>query len=1013
MPYVREHQKRPRNAGLSLLHPAAVTPDTVPPPTPWQRDAACAYAEALCGQATQSAQNVALVSPAAQNRTRGMTWGTNMRVVAWLALCALIGGCGLVAKEELPAPLQGLGFRESTAVTGSLSPAHAPVTARVFVDETHDLTVLAFPTAGGSVDLVYANEVVLSVAEPRLEELEQAVGRQGDARIVMRIPGTGTVLVRAEDDAVRTPADVLAALRLPRGLPVQAEANAVIRFAENQDLLSPRPMREHLQWGLRNSGFFGNAMTVFDADTDGAETLARVLRAKTQPAKHSVVAILDTGIDLSHPSLKPALWVNSDEIAGNGIDDDANGYVDDIHGWDFGNDSPDLADYHGHGTHVAGIVGARGPIAASGTIGAYGIAPFTDLMIGQLTLRHSRLGSMFAASAAVQYAVANGADVINMSFGSPTSSPVFGDAVLTALREHHVQSVASAGNDARDLDQTPQYPCAYEGVMCVAATDYMDQLTSISNYSRRLVHIAAPGEQIHSTWPEGTFRSVDGTSMAAPLVAGTLGLLKSLYPDESDSERRHRVYASAERLPALEEQVSGGRRLNIHQATFGKYALPSEPEQSHNAYCSERIVDRESGQLIARWRNSPYANSGEPGIDGLRRANSFQLCTSRQLLGIRDADMDKYFRLAQNIQWSDEAGNSYGYPIGGAPRRPGEAPVPFNGFLDGVKYTVSGLRIGGTDMGGLIAHVGPRGRVKRLVLRNLQVQSSARAGGVTALNEGQVQHVLVEGSVTGGDGVGGIAGEHRGEAIDSSYFEGKVSGQQRVGGIAGRTSAPPQQGATANFIKVYFRGVLEGNIAGGIVGDAPRRSRVLDSHAFVMSSGGSTVGGIAGRLGCGSVVEASYAEGVLDGREQVGGVVGRLMDAHVRRSFAATTIPTAGAHRGSAVGEVADGTEVIVNGQSRFLCSGNSTRPPPSAITEVFYDNVVAPPGPGGQGRTTAQLRLRATYPSPWFEGLGAFRYTPGFMPVLPGLPRSFDTHPVIYPGLTTAAIADEDSQAE
>jgi subtilisin family serine protease len=238
------------------------------------------------------------------------------------------------------------------------------------------------------------------------------------------------------------------------------------------------------------------------------------------------VAIIDSGADLTHPDLAPNLWTNAGEIPANGIDDDHNGYVDDVHGYDFVDNDGTPQDTNGHGTHVAGIVGARG----DNGIGGSGVAWRVRLMSLRV-LDANAHGTTTAVAGGIRYAVDNGARIVNLSLAGPTPTVELEDAVQYA-QAHDVPIVAAAGNDGADLTTSPTYPAAYgeANVIGVAATAPGGGLASVSDYGPG-ADIAAPGAQILSTALGGGYEWRTGTSMAAPEVAGALALLASVRPD--------------------------------------------------------------------------------------------------------------------------------------------------------------------------------------------------------------------------------------------------------------------------------------------------------------------------------------------------------------------------------------------------------------------------------------------------------------------------------------------------
>lgn len=248
-----------------------------------------------------------------------------------------------------------------------------------------------------------------------------------------------------------------------------------------------------------------------------------------------IVAVIDTGIHTSHEDLRDNLWVNEDEIAGNNKDDDGNGFADDVNGWDFHANDKDPMDETssanpGHGTHCAGIIGA----ACGNGYGVCGISPTVSLMALRF-LGSDGSGDLFAATKAIDYAASNGAHVISASWGaaiSESQAQPITDAIKKA-EEKGVIFVAAAGNEGRSNDSTAIFPAnaGTPNMISVAASDSGDAKPSWSNYGRK-VDIAAPGEEILSTIP-GDYQKLSGTSMAAPLVAGIVALIKSIDVDVS------------------------------------------------------------------------------------------------------------------------------------------------------------------------------------------------------------------------------------------------------------------------------------------------------------------------------------------------------------------------------------------------------------------------------------------------------------------------------------------------
>src|SRR3954454_15789865 len=258
------------------------------------------------------------------------------------------------------------------------------------------------------------------------------------------------------------------------------------------------------------------------------------------------VAIVDSGARLDHPDLAPNIWTNFDETPGNGVDDDHNGYVDDVHGVDLSSRRPgqNVHDGDGHGTHVAGIIGA----AANGR-GVIGVAPQAKLMIVKV-LDDKGAGTTGAAAEGIRYAAANGARVINCSIGGDQPDPNLTAAVKAAAAAGALV-VASAGNDSRDIDRRPNYPAAIpaENLIAVASTDPDTGrgISEFSNFGRSAVQVAAPGGQILSSTKDGGWELKSGTSMAAPAVAGVAALAITANPQISAVDLRGVLMQNAAR----------------------------------------------------------------------------------------------------------------------------------------------------------------------------------------------------------------------------------------------------------------------------------------------------------------------------------------------------------------------------------------------------------------------------------------------------------------------------------
>jgi subtilisin family serine protease len=311
--------------------------------------------------------------------------------------------------------------------------------------------------------------------------------------------------------------------------------------------------RQGEQWAVAPSSLF---------DLPGAWQLSQGTGA--------TVAVVDSGTRLDHPDLAPNVWTNFAEVPGNGIDDDHNGFVDDVHGVDLTTTAPqqDLTDGNGHGTHVAGIIAA----AANGR-GVVGVAPRARIMTVKVLDAQGR-GTTGAVADGIRYAVANGARVINLSLKSDAPDPRVDAAIAEALTAKALVVVA-AGNDGLDIDRTPSYPAsvAAPNLLAVAATTPAEGrgLAEFSNYGALSVQLAAPGQEILSTSHDGGYVVESGTSMAAPMTSGVAALMASANPRLGGVELRSLLLQSAARsqLPVAAGYVDALRAVLAASTAVG------------------------------------------------------------------------------------------------------------------------------------------------------------------------------------------------------------------------------------------------------------------------------------------------------------------------------------------------------------------------------------------------------------------------------------------------------------
>ncbi len=324
-----------------------------------------------------------------------------------------------------------------------------------------------------------------------------------------------------------------------------------------------------LLWGMHNTGQMVNGTVgTADADIDAPEAWDRTIGSGV------IIAVIDSGLDKSHPDLAANLWTHPGEIAANGIDDDGNGYIDDIRGWDFVDNDNTPNDAHGHGTHVAGTIAAVG----NNGIGVAGVSWGSKIM----TLRaFDANGFSTTASevAAIEYANGMGAQVINASWGGYG----FSQALKDVIDASSAVVVCAAGNEGLNTDIFPHYPSGYPSpnILSVAATDQNDSLAFFSNFGPTTVDVAAPGVNILSTLAAvegGGYGYKRGTSMAAPHVSGLAALIRGFSASSglenssvsggvlSNLDIVLKIKETVDPLAGLSGRIATGGRINAYNA---------------------------------------------------------------------------------------------------------------------------------------------------------------------------------------------------------------------------------------------------------------------------------------------------------------------------------------------------------------------------------------------------------------------------------------------------------------
>ena len=330
------------------------------------------------------------------------------------------------------------------------------------------------------------------------------------------------------------------------------------------DLEKGSDLDYHQQWGLKNTG--SNSGSIFKPGVKGEDINAENAWKIETGSDEILIAVIDTGIKIDHPDLQENIFINEAELNGSeGVDDDGNGYVDDIHGYNFFSDTPNANDDNGHGTHCAGVIGA---IHDNG-IQIKGVMKNVRLMpIKFLSGRGS--GTLEGAIKSIDYATKMNVHIMSNSWAGGGFSQALQDAI-DAAEDKGIIFVAAAGNSRRDNDRRPTYPATYENenIISVGAMDPNGRKASYSSYGKTTVDVFAPGTNILSSYRNGGVRKLSGTSMATPHVSGIAGLILSQNRSMSASEMRELLIETSVKSRNVGGYSIGGRS-DAHSALIAR-----------------------------------------------------------------------------------------------------------------------------------------------------------------------------------------------------------------------------------------------------------------------------------------------------------------------------------------------------------------------------------------------------------------------------------------------------------
>jgi subtilisin family serine protease len=436
------------------------------------------------------------------------------------------------------------------------------------------------------------------------DALKEAAIESLGGSILERFLMIDSVLIELEDPSSSIVTDINIFLSDP--LVLYAEPNYRV-----YPLAIPDDSSFSTLWGLNNTGQTGGTV---DADIDAVEAWDTFTGTSG-----SIVVVIDSGIDYTHPDLIDNMWSNPGEIAGNGIDDDGNGRVDDMNGYDFSDNDSDISDADGHGSHVAGTIGATGD-NAEGVVGV-------NWDVSLLGAKIFPFASTSTVAGAVNYVTTmrqvhgHNITAINASYGGYFSTQTEYDSIL-AVNNAGVVFVAAAANDAIDNDTTPAYPASYDlpGIISVAATDDRDLLSSFSNYGLTSVDLGAPGGDqdsgrpgINSTVPTSVSPSgyieYQGTSMASPQVAGAVGLIRGLNPSLTVQQATDAILSTVDQVTSLDGQVVTGGRLNLAAALAAVAPAPPPPPAGGGSGSAGVAVDA-GDTMLGRSGNDTLIGAG-------------------------------------------------------------------------------------------------------------------------------------------------------------------------------------------------------------------------------------------------------------------------------------------------------------------------------------------------------------------------------------------------------------------
>lgn len=312
----------------------------------------------------------------------------------------------------------------------------------------------------------------------------------------------------------------------------------------------------------------GKIWSFQDAQSNGVSVNSAYKQFGTTNTEEIIVAVVDTGVDVDHEDLKANIWINTKEIPGNGIDDDGNGYIDDINGINTlvrdsnGKATMNVRDGDSHGTHVSGTIAA----IQNNKVGIAGIASHAKIMAIR-TVPSSGDETDIDVAEAFIYAAKNGARIINCSFGKSSNEgkQLIPDTLKFIAEKYGVLVIAAAGNDSSDIERNPIYPASFtnDNLLIIASTTDSGSMSYFSNYGKVSVDVAAPGSDIYSTVPKNKYDSMSGTSMATPTTVGVAAEILAHYPHLTYQQLKDVLIKSVTPVTKFKDKMVSGGRIDL------------------------------------------------------------------------------------------------------------------------------------------------------------------------------------------------------------------------------------------------------------------------------------------------------------------------------------------------------------------------------------------------------------------------------------------------------------------